>query len=397
MPVMIKSNRPITHLWLIIFIFIFSLSPLLSELIKIPGNYLYLFPLFLFILINYKSINIDQNLLMTILFVIAFAFVPAIYYEAPRYLLVPIYILMAIPAIVVIRAKDWLYLISKISSIFFLFEILAIISFLVYFFSILSEPFFCMENEDTRLSCLYGATMTNAAYGNIIRPSAIYDEPGAFSFIVCMVTLLRHGLRMDSGTSARLLIFGMITFSVAHFLFMILYFLNKKIKITRKFLISLSILIFVAFSFADVLYEMLLSRFEIVDGVMAGDNRSARMMNTLGMIGFETFFVGIGPQCVLTGYECDRLEIDVFDSNPFTLLAAYGILLSFPYYFIIVIFLQNSMRKADFFIMLGAIMLILQRPNVFTYGYAFIVLSSVFIFSKRYQSNMVRLKKNKII
>ncbi|MBC8147724.1 MAG: hypothetical protein H8E98_07035, partial [Bacteroidetes bacterium] len=130
MPVTYKYRTTATYLWLIVFIFIFPLSPIISDLISIPGNYLYLFPLALFIFKNHKLINFDLALIIMMLIIIMFAFIPAIYYEAPKYLLVPIYMLIFFPVMTIIKTEDWRYIISKVSLILIFFEILAIISFL---------------------------------------------------------------------------------------------------------------------------------------------------------------------------------------------------------------------------------------------------------------------------
>ena len=137
------------QIWLVIFAFLFSWSPLVIELIGINGNYLYLIPLAVYLLINYKTIKIEPYLLLLSLFLVISSVIPALYYEAFRYILIPIYILMAVLIMSVLTMSDIGRMVSKVTSILLLFEILAIISFVFYFYGLANEPLFCIENEDS--------------------------------------------------------------------------------------------------------------------------------------------------------------------------------------------------------------------------------------------------------
>ena len=392
--------RPITNLWLIIFAIIFSVSPLLINIINIPGNYLYLFPLALFLLVNYKSIIFDLGLIFIALIIILFSFFPAIYYGAFRYLLIPIYIIITFPIIMIVQTKDWVYIISRVTNIIIILEILAIIS-LIYVFLFDASPLFCIANEDTRQNCMWGLTMTGStietSLGNIIRSSGIYDEPGTFSFIICMIVTIRYALGMNDKKTITLLFLGLVTLSLAHYLFTFLYMLNrvffgKRLKITANSLLLGVILILILIIFRDILSTLIFSRLEFIDGNFVGNNRSERTLNTLSLINNETFFFGIGPNCVLTGYECDRSIYKVFDSNPFTLLAGYGIFLSITYYGFLLIYLYNFLTARDSFLMLGILMLLFIRPNVMTYGFALIAVLTVSLFLKKNLSELKSVK-----
>lgn len=391
-----QLNKPATHLWLIIVAFILSLSPLVSNITNIPGNYLYLISLVLFILANVKSIRSHTNLVFIGLIFVTLASVPALYYGVIKYFLIPTYILIALPIMTILKYQDWINLITKITTILLFFEILAIVSFMLYFFEVLTEHMFCILNQDGRKNCLWWATMTNSTYptefGTILRPSAIYDEPGTFSFIICMTVMLRHGLGMCRKKTNKLLALGLVTLSLAHVLFFILYVLNRvflgsNIIISKwKLLFSMLFFIIIVYLFHDVIFDLVISRFQIVDGAMVGDNRSERMMNTLSLINLQTFIFGIGPGCVLTGYECIRSEVGVFDSNPFTLLLGYGFFLSLPYYLWVMNLIKDAITGTNFFIIIGLLLLIMIRPNVFSYSFALMAVSVAFIFSKKYQS-----------
>lgn len=400
MPTKSLAYRPSAHLWLVIFAFIFPVSPLIINITSVQGNYLYLFPLALFIIVNHKSIIIDFSLVFIALIIILFSFFPAIHFGAFKYLLIPIYLLITFPVIMIIKTKDWFYIISKISNILIIFEIIALISFLYIFFFDIYTASFCIENEDGRKNCLWGLTMTGStietSLGNIIRSSGIYDEPGTFSFIISMTAAIRYALGMNNRKTLVLLLLGLITLSLAHFLFTFLYILNRlffgsKIKITITGVLVATCLFLLFFIFRDVLSVLIFSRLEFVDGNFIGNNRAERTLISLSLINSESFLFGIGPNCVLIP-ECDRSVYKVFDSNPFTLLVGYGVFLSMPYYGFVLIYLYNFLTAKDSFLMLGIIMLLFIRPNVMTYGFALIAVFTLYSFLKKYSSNSKLVK-----
>ena len=113
-----QLNKPATHLWLIIVAFILSLSPLVFNITNIQGNYVYLISLVLFILANVRSIHLNRHLVLTGLIFVLFATIPALYYQAIKYLFIPTYILIALPIMTILKYQDWINLITKIYKFF---------------------------------------------------------------------------------------------------------------------------------------------------------------------------------------------------------------------------------------------------------------------------------------
>lgn len=114
-----------------------------------------------------------------------------------------------------IRMVEWA------TSLFLVFIILSIIGVLYHLMG--GHSLFSLVNADGRDNNFYLSTFSNSETFTI-RPSAIYDEPGAFSFYICTLVIMRSRLRMSCQISAILLIGGMITQSITHVLFTLVWF-----------------------------------------------------------------------------------------------------------------------------------------------------------------------------
>ena len=53
------------------------------------------------------------------------------------------------------------------------------------------EELFSIVNEDSRSNGFYLSTFSNSYVRGVIRPAGIYDEPGALSFVACIIAALR--------------------------------------------------------------------------------------------------------------------------------------------------------------------------------------------------------------
>ena len=373
----VRSNKN----YIYVFVLLFSWSPLTQNILGFQGNYLYLFFIFVFIALGHNKFAFTSAVPPIFIFLLLIGFLPAIYYGAPKYVLVPIYFIAAYVAIVSLSYYDLLEVVVLSTNILLLMLLLSLLSFVLFYIDVLNEPFLCIVNEDGRDACMYGFTMSNSMLiGNFFRPAGVYDEPGAFSFIICSIAIMREVVGLDSRKTKYLLLLGFMTFSLMHFIFVVLYYLHR-LFMNPRFRITLfagfKVLVFFVIMVAlfELFYDTILSRLEFVDGRFVGDNRSERMMATIRMLGLNEFFFGIGPSCVITGYECDRSAVGVFDSNPFTLLAGYGVVLSSPYYAILILtFVYGGLlnKKILFF---SLFLMLLQRPSVFAFGYSLVILT----------------------
>ena len=129
----------------------------------------------------------------------------------------------------------------------FVLIFLCVGALLSFFYALLGgAPLWGFPNPDGRENYLYLLSLTNSVWGGFIRPSAIYDEPGAFSFFICSVVTLRVLLGFDKKLTWFLALSGLITFSLAHIIFFVFFALSQKVRLKHILLTVLVCLIFVS-------------------------------------------------------------------------------------------------------------------------------------------------------
>lgn len=159
----------------------------------------------------------------------------------------------------------------------------------------------------------------------IIRYSGIFDEPGTLAFF-SMIALCINELMVNNKTcEVVLLILPIMTFSLAHILTLLLFYLFFYITSIQRLLVFASVvsgLIFLIISQKDIspynrIYELSLHRLEQDDERgFQGNNRSESTSNAYKLF-IENKLLGVGVQ-----YEEEHHGIS---TNPFTILALYGI------------------------------------------------------------------------
>ena len=218
---------------------------------------------------------------------------------------------------------------------------------------------------------LYGTTLTNAWWGNIIRPAGIYDEPGALSLYICAIAAMRHMLGKNNKLTWSLLILGFVTLSLAHLIYVFFHFMAE--RLTKRNLISF-VFIFstatgVAFitDFNTVIEEKLLQRLVISEetGSIEGDNRSFRMFNAIELIQSDSkiIFFGGDPSCRFD-YNVCKILFPPIGENPLTPLFSNGLFVTWPFYLTILILFISPVFGRKYFVSFGFGLLLLQRPEM---------------------------------
>jgi hypothetical protein len=243
------------------------------------------------------------------------------------------------------------------------------------------EPSLTIFNIDGRENGLYLSTMSNTILDGIIRPSFIYDEPGAFSFILCATVALREVLGLKRLPSYLLLIGGLITFSLAHILITFIY-LVFRIGLLKAGAILATVLVLLAPLAQTEELEFFLARFAIEDGQLVGDNRSNQ---------FQNFLTVVHPSMILFGdVECHQRpdhtceEHGDISSSPVTPVYRAGIVALVvqiaAHAGLVAAFLRSKQFR---FSALALTLLLLQRPFFEISGYGFITFLLIFLMLKR--------------
>jgi hypothetical protein len=275
---------------------------------------------------------------------------------------------------------------SKFLLILLIFAVIS--SFLTFNFNFTRQ---IGVNPDGRELFLHFLTFSNSGYrfGShlVIRPSGIYDEPGTFSFIICIISVLRYYLDLPLKRTILLLLLGFITLSYAHLLFTTVFIVSLlvsgKIKINYKnsLIFGLFLMFLVTFFLNSTVFEIinnfLLKRadFNSVDDF--GGSRYLLMQNAISYLDINSFLFGLDPICIYDSISCNTKYGQLLD-NPLSSLITRGMFASSIYYFFLFINVVKSFYFKRNFILFGVFLLALQRPSILLPGfdiyYALIIL-----------------------
>jgi hypothetical protein len=240
--------------------------------------------------------------------------------------------------------------------------------------------FFSFLNPDGRTCFLYPLSFTNANWGNFIRVSGFYDEPGAFSFFICSILTLRRLLNLDNKLSYFILFLGFLTLSLAHCVFTIFFILSlekrSKILIVFTFFCTLILYLFYISPFFDIFYNVFLIRFNISDTGIHGDNRSDGLFFLFNHLksNFEIFLFGYDSFTLQNLYP-KILNTDVeVGGNVLNLASRYGIITSSIFYITIFLLLISFKLGRSYYSVLGFSLLLFQRDYFFVVSYSFATL-----------------------
>ncbi|MEB0140844.1 hypothetical protein QN363_17595 [Undibacterium sp. CCC2.1] len=235
---------------------------------------------------------------------------------------------------------------------------------------------FRLINPDGRELLLFLSTFSNSNFpiggGHIIRPSFIFDEPGAYTFAIDTILLINLMVyRKLRGIDWFLIIGGLITFSIAHILVCcLIVFAARKSKLLFIPACAISGIDYLLYLSSGV--SQIIDRFTVVDGALAGDNRSKLFERAFDLVVEHPY--GMGGICNWDISSCFDIY-GGFGENPAFPAAYYGIMAASAYYlifFIIVSLIVISALKLNRFWMLTSLAilaLIAQRPFLFNIGY----------------------------
>lgn len=254
--------------------------------------------------------------------------------------------------------------------------VLSIVGFVYAFGG--GEALLSIANPDGRENALYLTTMTNFWVGNVIRPSYIYDEPGAFSFLLCATVALRELLGKRFWPSLFLMLGGLITLSLTHLLIALL-FLTTRLGFVKTCVLTAAVLVGGYMASEDIdMFDFFTARFVVEDGKLTGDNRSNQMGNLIDIINPKIFLFGD----VVCHDRPDRScpEHGDISSSPATPVYRGGLFLLSVQLVVHVSLIMAFVRRKRFrFAALTFTVLLLQRPFFDGVGYGFITFTAVFL------------------
>lgn len=356
-----------------IFFGILSISPV-WHYIGVPNILVLTASLFLgFIsfMLNREGIHIYFFLFFTGCIVLAS--LPAVYWGGDlRILLYPVTMLTSLFLILQGSINLIRRFISVASFILILVIIGAWIGTVVAFLG--GSPLTILKNPDGRKAYFFYTTLSNFYFGITLRPSGIFDEPGALSFIICAIATMRHLLGMNKKTTWAMLFSGFITLSLAHFIYVLFHAFSEKWTIKKVIAgiiyLAVAFVILMQVRFLSYIPLRILARLTITaEGNFAGDNRSHILLNVIERLTDNTILWSIDPHFMNPAREPFTVYPQLGE-NPFSPLIYYGMFVAWPYYLVLFLMILFGMNKKTYFVLIGLFLLFLQRPYVLNMGYS---------------------------
>lgn len=352
-------------------------SPVFPGLFSIPTGYLYL-PLMLLLccaLYLWKGMTSNELFIFLILMlsVLIFCAITQSVTNFNRFIFIPFCFYICIR---LAREREFIASFSYWLTIFCIF---AIVLAWISFFYVLAggEPQLEFLNPDGRPNQLYLTSLSNAVVGGVIRVASIYDEPGAFSFVLVVAVIIREMLAKSRMISLLILLGGLVTFSLIHVMVLAIYvFLVLSFKF--KIISALALMIVVIATFGDPRFGFFYDRFDSDDDNAGLSNRTVQLENFYNVIADdpEVFFLGDYNCHVREEKRC--YEHGDISSSPVTPTYLGGIFLLIIQVLTHLALLSLMLKKRFFFPAVAMTLLLLQRPYFHLLGYQLLIFFPVF-------------------
>jgi hypothetical protein len=238
------------------------------------------------------------------------------------------------------------------------------------------RPTFSFAQYDERISELYLTTLSVTVQDQgFMRPSSIFDEPGTLSFIAVCVACLRIVLGLRAGKTVAIMVLGLVTGSIAHFICMGLMLMHvasvsgiwRRVRPTQ-----LLLGLIVTLPAAWMVYGQLIAPrlVETSSGGIEADTRTPLILRSLLLLdqaspvsGLEQGLCYFDPVTCVSTY-------GVFLESPLGPYLALGLPASLPYYlFLVTMLVLAVVQRRMALIHLTIFAIFLQRPYVLNLGY----------------------------
>ncbi|WP_422766785.1 hypothetical protein ACOX9X_10645 [Photobacterium leiognathi subsp. mandapamensis] len=388
--------------FLLLFNTIFVISPFFYQFSIIgPISFLSLIILAIILWIREKKINYPKQYLIIIFLILVSFILSSIYWQDFGLLHFSKFFILSL-LIVSILDNEIKHLFIKVLSWFLLFQlVLAIIGFVYSAFG--GQPILEIIIPSGRSFPLYLTSFSVTKYAYFIRPSGLFDEPGALSFLICFLVMIREVNGFKRYFNYLLLFLGLITLSLAHIIFTLIYLiycvfvLRSKVSILLTFISIVFLALVVPFiPNTDFVIDYFLSR---SSSDLGGSGRSGLFNTTLSYLkssDLNVYFWGVSSYC-LTDYNANcRYVFPRMGENILSPLVFGGIITSWFYYILsMVTFILAIIKPRKYIILFGFIMLFFQRPYMYNISYSLMyafAISEILILLNKNKIDIVRSK-----
>jgi hypothetical protein len=317
------------------------------------------------------------------LLLFASAFAAGVYWAELRMTLYPMHFVVACLLLSQSTRREFERYVDVASRIVMVLVIGAVVGFFLARLGV--EPLLRFPNPDGRPNFFFYTTLTNAYWSGWIQASGIYDEPGAFSFVICAVAFMRHILGRDYRFTWILLALGLVTFSLAHLVFISVFALAERLTPRRLVYLGATVALLVAIAYSVGLQQLyrdyLFARITLDTAQQRGAHDRLELARNaareLGRVEGAVIF-GVDSDCTVNYMAC-RARWPYMAENPLGPMALHGLLLAWPYYLFLaagLLFLLLGRRNFAFF---ALVLIFLQRPYVMSFGYSFFAVAGLWL------------------
>lgn len=357
----------------------------------IKGNLIFFLSAFAILYIKTSMVGINKGHFVISLCLVILTSIPMLYWQQPRFLLVPSYFILSLLVVSLLNNSDIKAYVELLSRFMMIVAIGAVIGVIYAYLG--GEPLLEFNNEDGRPNQLFLTTFSNFQMLNLIRPSGIFDEPGALSFVICLVAALRHALGCNRRITWILLGIGFITTSVAHLIYVVLHAIgdfkgHKKAKFALVTFLGVTTagtaLVLASAPLQELFSVLFLDRFSSGD---LGNDRMESFQNGIDYLNLTSFFFGLDGECAVGLANCFDKGFGPYAATPLSLVVHWGIFAAIPYYLLLLYLVIGFVRRLDF-VMLGIFVLLLQRPYTMSVGYSLFILLTIYVLAVKHRSNL---------
>jgi len=345
----------------------------------VRGVYIHLILLLIVIFYSHEKVEIKYWFGLLVFCLIGFSAISALYWVEPELALMPVYILTGY---VVVKYCDRIDVEKAVDYSTYLLVLMIIGAWMAYIYAYFGgNALFLVFGGYEKGLFFYPFSLVKifGAFKQVIRPSGIYDEPGAFSFVICFVSTMRIILGKKKGLTLILLLFGFVTMSLAHLMYFLVFVVATILDDRKMFYwVLVTMLVWTSFneiSYFDNLEKSLFSRIEYVEGEgLSGDNRSFRMYNAIEYMSKDigVFLFGLDSELSLN-YVNAKYNYKPIGENILSPLVVNGLFVSISFYLILILLAYRGLLNKKYFVVIGMVLLFAQRPYAIQYGYAFMV------------------------
>ena len=364
---------------------ILVLSPLIG-VASMGTGYALLTLLLITYLFIFKKRKINTRIIYFAALILLFSLFSAFYWESYYPVKNQFWLISSIILFGLATRKELSKFVDIASYFLFILLIGAIIGFISSYLGF--GPYYDFPNPDGRSNYVFIGTFTNAFLGDFIRPAGIFDEPGAFSLIICLIVAMRHALSKSSTFSFLILIMGIITTSLAHIVFTIIFLVANLSMLIRfkglffgTFITGAIVFSILGSDISNKIYERLTFFIANVSQVLEKkptqemdlDNRTRHLMVSINAIKDPRFSVLNGFKDCHKSPDCLG-KLEHICCEPLSPLVKGGFFFAFPYYlalFISIVALFTKGKNGLILFAIGA--LLLQRPALYGIGYSLLI------------------------